>query len=80
MIFKLFSLPIRSLLKLGEKIQEEVDQELYDIPYLQQQLIELHMMFEMEEIDEITYFEQEQELIRRYKIAKEREQNEFLDD
>ncbi|PEQ94170.1 gas vesicle protein GvpG [Bacillus sp. AFS006103] len=80
MIFKLFSLPIRSLLKLGEKIQEEVDQELYDIPYLQQQLIELHMMFEMEEIDEITYFEHEQELIRRYKIAKEREQNEFLDD
>jgi hypothetical protein len=80
MIFKLFTLPIRSLLKLGEKIQEEVDQELYDIPYLQQQLVELHMMFEMEELDEITYFEREKELIRRYKIAKEREQNEFLDE
>ncbi|MBV7504562.1 gas vesicle protein GvpG [Bacillus sp. sid0103] len=80
MIFKLFTLPIRSLLKLGEKIQEEVDQELYDIPYLQQQLVELHMMFEMEELDEITYLEREQELIRRYKIAKEREQNEFLDE
>ncbi|NHC41970.1 gas vesicle protein GvpG [Bacillus sp. MM2020_1] len=80
MIHKLFTLPIRALLKLGEKIQEEVDQELYDIPYLQQQLVELHMMFEMEEIDEITYLEREQELISRYKIAKEREQNEFLDD
>jgi hypothetical protein len=80
MIFKLFTLPIRSLIKLGEKIQEEVDQELYDIPYLQQQLVELHMMFEMEELDEITYFEREKELIRRYKIAKEREQNEFLDE
>jgi len=80
MIFKLFTLPIRSLIKLGEKIQEEVDQELYDIPYLQQQLVELHMMFEMEELDEITYLEREQELIRRYKIAKEREQNEFLDE
>jgi Gas vesicle protein G len=80
MIHKFFTLPIRALLKLGEKIQEEVDQELYDIPYLQQQLVELHMMFEMEEIDEITYLEREQELISRYKIAKEREQNEFLDD
>ena len=76
MIFKLFSLPIRSLLKLGEKIQEEVDQELYDIPYLQQQLIELHMMFELEEIDEESYLLQEQELLKRYKVAKERENNE----
>lgn len=80
MIHKLFTLPIRSLLKLGEKIQEEVDQELYDLPYLQQQLVELHMLFEMEELDEDTYVEQEQELLRRYKIAKEREQNEFLDE
>jgi hypothetical protein len=80
LIFKLFTLPIRSLIKLGEKIQEEVEQELYDLPYLQQQLIELHMMFEMEELDEDTYMEREQELLRRYKIAKEREQNELLDE
>jgi hypothetical protein len=73
MIFKLFSLPIRSLIKLGEKIKEEADQELYSIPYIQQQLIELHMMFDMEEIDEETYMEREEELINRYKIAKERE-------
>jgi hypothetical protein len=76
MIFKLFSLPIRSLIKLGEKIQEEADQELYSIPYIQQQLIELHMMFDMEEIDEETYMEREEELINRYKIAKEREKYE----
>jgi hypothetical protein len=76
MIFKLFSLPIRSLIKLGEKIQEEADQELYSIPYIQQQLIELHMMFDMEEIDEETYMEREEELINRFKIAKEREKYE----
>lgn len=80
MIHKLFTLPIRSLIKLGEKIQEEVDQELYDIPYLQQQLVELHMMFEMGELDENTYMEQEQILLTRYKIAKEREQNELIDE
>lgn len=76
MIHKLFTLPIRSLIKLGEKIQEEVDQELYDLPFLQQQLVELHMMFELEEIDEESYLLQEQELLRRYKVAKEREKNE----
>ena len=75
MIFKLFSLPIRSLIKLGEKIQEEVDQELYDLTLIQQQLIELHMMYDMEEIDEDAYIEREEELLNRYKIAKEREKN-----
>ncbi|MFS0777939.1 gas vesicle protein GvpG [Neobacillus sp. 3P2-tot-E-2] len=75
MIFKLFSLPIRSLIKLGEKIQEEVDQELYDLTLIQQQLIELHMMYDMEEIDEEAYIEREEELLNRYKIAKEREKN-----
>ncbi|WHY03018.1 gas vesicle protein GvpG [Neobacillus sp. DY30] len=75
MIFKLFSLPIRSLIKLGEKIQEEVDQELYDLTLIQQQLIELHMMYDMEEIDEDAYLEREEELLNRYKIAKEREKN-----
>jgi hypothetical protein len=76
MIFKLFTLPIRSIIKLGEKIQEEADQELYNLTYIQQQLIELHMMFDMEEIDEETYAEREEELLYRYKIAKERERNE----
>ena len=77
MIFKLFTLPIRSIIKLGEKIQEEVDQELYDLTYIQQQLIELHMMYDMEEIDEDAYIEREQDLLNRYKIAKEREKNEY---
>lgn len=77
MIFKLFTLPIRSIIKLGEKIQEEADQELYDLSNIQQQLIELHMMFDMEEIDEEVYIEREQELLNRYKIAKEREKDEY---
>jgi Gas vesicle protein G len=77
MIFKLFTLPIRSIIKLGEKIQEEADQELYDLSNIQQQLIELHMMFDMEEIDEEAYIEREQELLNRYKIAKEREKDEY---
>jgi hypothetical protein len=77
MIFKLFTLPIRSVIKLGEKIQEEVNQELYDLATIQQQLIELHMMFDMGEMEEESYIEREQELLNRYKIAKEREKNEY---
>lgn len=79
MIHKLITMPIRSLLKLGEKIQEEVDHELYDIPHIQQQLIQLHTLYEMGEIDEETYEEREQELLTRYKIAKEREKNRLSD-
>lgn len=77
MIHKLFTFPIRSLIKLGEKVKEEVDQELYNIPYIQQQLMELHTLYEMGEIDEETYAEREQDLLNRYKIAKEREKNEL---
>lgn len=75
MIHKLFTLPIRSLIKLGEKIQEEAEQELYNILYIQQQLTELHTLYEMGEVDEETYLEREQDLLNRYKIAKEREKN-----
>ncbi len=74
MIHKLFTIPIRTLIQIGEKIQEEADKELYHIPTLQQQLIQLHMMYEMQEIDEELYQAKEEELLKRYKIAKEREQ------
>ncbi|WP_139487943.1 gas vesicle protein GvpG [Brevibacillus dissolubilis] len=73
MIHKLVAWPIRALILLGEKVEEEVNRELYDIPHLQQQLISLHMMFEMEEIDEETYLRKETELLTRFQIAKQRE-------
>lgn len=76
MIHKLLTFPIRSLIKLGEKIQEEAEQEFYYIPYIQQQLMELHMLYEMGEIDDETYINREQDLLHRYKMAKEREKNE----
>ena len=75
MIHKLFTFPIRSVIKLGEKIMEEAEQELYNIPHIQQQLMELHTLYEMGEIDEEAYVEREQDLLNRYKIAKEREKN-----
>jgi hypothetical protein len=73
MIHKLITLPIRAMIALAEKIKEEADRELYDLPSLQQKLIQLHMMYELHEIDEELYLQKEQELLRRYKISKERE-------
>lgn len=75
MLHKLFTLPFRSVIKLAEKIKEEADDELYNIQHIQNKLIQLHMMFETEEMDEETYIEMEQELLTRYKIAKEREKD-----
>jgi hypothetical protein len=76
MIHKLFTIPIRSIIKLGEKIQEEADKEHYHIPTIQQKLMELHTQYELGEVDEEAFTEREQELLHRYKIAKERERNE----
>ena len=73
MFHKLFSFPFRSVIKLAEKIQEEAENEHYNLQHIQDKLIQLHMMFETEEMDEETYIEMEQELLTRYKIAKERE-------
>ncbi|WP_134699220.1 gas vesicle protein GvpG [Ammoniphilus sp. YIM 78166] len=75
MIHKLFTLPIRALLVLGEKVQEEAENELYNIQKLQQQLIQLHMMYENGEIAQNLYQQKEQELLQRYKKAKDREKS-----
>ncbi|MGO4886201.1 gas vesicle protein GvpG [Anaerobacillus sp. MEB173] len=79
MLHKLFTLPFRAVIKVGEIIKEEVDQELYDIDFIQQQLIQLQMLLEMDEITEEDYQKREEDLLVRYEIAKEREQ-ELWDD
>ncbi|WP_078392693.1 gas vesicle protein GvpG [Shouchella patagoniensis] len=73
MIHKLFTAPINLLIKVGEKVKEEADKELFDLPSIQQKLIQLQMMYELDEIPEEAYKEKEQELLIRYEVAKERE-------
>jgi hypothetical protein len=74
MLHKLFTLPFKAVIKLGEKIKEEVDRELYDVDFIQHQLIQLEMLLEMDEITQEYYEQKEEELLQRYEIAKEREQ------
>ena len=75
MLHKLFTLPLKAVIKVGEKIKEEADRELYDLEFIQQQLVQLQMLLEMDEITEEEYEAKEEELLLRYEIAMEREQS-----
>ncbi|MDE5413661.1 gas vesicle protein GvpG [Alkalihalobacterium chitinilyticum] len=75
MLHKLFTLPLKAVIKVGEKIKEEADRELYDLEFIQQQLVQLQMLLEMGEITEQEYAVKEEELLLRYEIAMEREQS-----
>ncbi|MDZ5711057.1 gas vesicle protein GvpG [Jeotgalibacillus haloalkalitolerans] len=77
MIHKLVTAPINMVIKIGEKVKEEADKELYDLNTIQQKLIQLQMMYELEEIPEEVYQEKEEELLIRYEIAKQREMEQW---
>lgn len=77
MIHKLVSAPINLVIKIGNKVKEEADKELYDLPTIQQKLIQLQMMYELGEIPEEAYKDKEEELIIRYEIAKRREMEQW---
>jgi hypothetical protein len=70
MLFKLFTAPFDLIIKVGEKVKEEADKELYDLTTIQNKLIQLQMMYELEEIPEEVYKNKEQELLIRYEKAK----------
>jgi hypothetical protein len=70
MIHKLLTAPMSLVIKVGEKIQEEAERELYDLPRIQQKLVNLQMMHELGELSETVYKEKEQELIIQYERAK----------
>ncbi|MGM7701466.1 gas vesicle protein GvpG [Pseudalkalibacillus sp. Hm43] len=73
MLHKLVTAPMNAVVKVGEKVKEEVDKELYDLNTIQQKLIQLQMMYELEEIPEEVFKEKEEILLQRYEIAKLRE-------
>lgn len=77
MIHKIFTSPINLIVKIGEKVQDEVEKEFYDLEHIQKKLIHLQMMYELEEIDEASYKQSETELLIRYEIAKQREMDQI---
>ncbi|WP_028783638.1 gas vesicle protein GvpG [Thalassobacillus devorans] len=77
MIQKLFTSPLNLVVKVGEKVKEEVDKELYDLETIQKKLVHLQMMYELEEIPEDVYKTQEEELLLRYEVAKKKEMEQW---
>lgn len=77
MLHKLVTAPMNLVIKIAEKVKEEADKELYDLPNIQQKLIQLQMMYELEEIPEELYKEKEEELLVRYEIAKQKEMEQW---
>ncbi|PBB05669.1 gas vesicle protein GvpG [Salimicrobium humidisoli] len=77
MIHKLATAPLNLVVKVGEKVKEEVDKELYDLETIQQKLVQLQMMYELGEVDETVFEEQEAVLLVRYEQAKRMELEEI---
>ncbi|SFD40266.1 Gas vesicle protein G [Lentibacillus persicus] len=73
MLHKLATGPLKMVTKVGEKVKEEVDKELYDLPTIQKKLAQLQMRHELGEIPQDEFQEQEEELLLRYETAKRRE-------
>jgi len=76
LLFAPVTLPVKGLLFVFEKIAEAVDQERLDEDKVQGLLMELELRYELEEMSEEEYLEQEEELldwlnaIREYKKAQ----------
>ncbi|CAM3841314.1 gas vesicle protein GvpG [Alkalicoccus chagannorensis] len=73
MIKKLFTWPLDTVLFVGRKVKDEVDQELYDLETIQKKLVQLQMLLELGEISEEAYEEEEAVLLERYENAKRME-------
>ncbi|MFD1020676.1 gas vesicle protein GvpG [Thalassobacillus hwangdonensis] len=73
MIHKLVMSPFNLLIKVGGKVKEEVDKELYDIEHIQKKLAQLQMMHELGDLSDEAFEAKEEELMERYEVAKQLE-------
>ena len=65
LIDDLLTLPVRGFMGLFKRIHEMAEQELSDEPYLLEKLMALRLRFELDEIGEEEYSQQEKEILAR---------------
>ena len=65
--------PIKGVTWIAEKIVEQADKELYSEDAIRGKLLELELRFDMGEIAEKDYNEQEETLLKLLRIARERQ-------
>ncbi len=76
LIDDLLSLPFKGFLGIFKKIHEMADRELNDEAYLQGKLLELQLLYEMDEIGEEEYGQRAAELEARLNAIREAEAEE----
>lgn len=64
--------PARGLLFIFKEIQKRVEQELYDEAQIMKQLVRLQMEYELGEIPEREFKDQEAELLAKLREVRER--------
>ncbi|MFC4403365.1 gas vesicle protein GvpG [Gracilibacillus xinjiangensis] len=79
MLHKIVTAPMNVMIKIGEKVKEEADKELYDLPTIQRKLIHLQTMYEQGDVPEADYKKKEEELLYRYEQAKLIEMKQWQD-
>ncbi len=65
--------PIKGVTWIAEKLVEQADKELYSEDAIRGKLLELELRFDMGEIAEKDYNEQEETLLSMLRIARERQ-------
>ena len=74
LIDDLLALPFKGFLGILRTIQEMAERELTDEAYIQEKLLELQLLYEMDEIGEEEYSAQEAELRARLNALREAEE------
>jgi len=62
--------PIRGVIWIAEKMNEQVERKLYDEEAVHGQLMELELNYEMGEISEEEYLEAEEALLEKLKLIE----------
>jgi hypothetical protein len=65
--------PIQGVIWIAEKVNEQVERELYDEGAVRGQLMELELRFDLGEISEEEYLEAEEALLERLRVIRERQ-------
>jgi len=65
--------PVKGITWIAEKIGEQADKEFYSEDAIRGKLLELELRFDMGEIAENDYNELEETLLKRLRIARERQ-------
>ena len=67
--------PIKGVMWIAEKVDEQVEKELYDEDAVRGKLMELELRLDLGEISEEEHLEAEEVLLERLRIIRERQAN-----